>query len=337
MSQNPTQPQGLVPVAAAIIGNTVIMAIKFVGFLVSGSSALFSEAVHSVADTLNQIFLLVGIKKSLRKADKEYAYGYGQERFFWALISACCIFFLGAGITTYNGISSLIHPEKLEINFLVYLILAVSFTVESFTFYVAWQELKSSGAEKKLKLLFKEGDPSTIAVLFEDGVALIGVAAAFVGILLTHTTGKYYWDGLSSIFIGLMLGVMAIILINKNRGFLIKKSIPDEVKEKIIEIMLADPVIEKVLDFKSSVLDINQFRIKCEVEFNGPALLKEILGGSTLKEEFTEVNNNFEEFKKFFVDYADRVPRVIGRKIDQLEKKIKNEVPESVHIDIEIN
>lgn len=331
------QPHGLVPVVAAILGNSIIMVIKFAGFFISGSSALFSEAIHSVADTLNQIFLLVGIKKSLRQADKEYAYGYGQERFFWALISACCIFFLGAGITTYNGINSLIHPEKLEINFLAYLVLAVSFIVESFTFYVAWRELKSAGPGKKLKILLKEGDPSTIAVLFEDGVALLGVTAAFIGILLTNTTGKYYWDAASSILIGLMLGVMALILINKNRGFLIKKSIPDEVKEKIIEILQADPVIERVLDFKSAVIDINQFRVKCEVELNGPALLQEILGGSTLHEEFDQVNDDFEEFKKFFVDYADRVPRVVGRKIDQLEKKIKSEVPGSVHIDIEVN
>lgn len=105
---------GFVSVIAALAGNFVITLLKAFGFMVSGSSALFSEAVHSLADTANQSLLLVGIVKSRRAPDEDSSYGYGLERFFWALISACGVFFVGAGVTIYHGISTLLHPNELE-------------------------------------------------------------------------------------------------------------------------------------------------------------------------------------------------------------------------------
>jgi len=328
---------GTFSVAAALVGNAVITVAKFIGFYISGSSALFSEAVHSFADTMNQSLLLIGIKKSGKRADDKYAYGYGQERFLWALISACGIFFLGAGVTAYNGIEVLLHPRPLELNPLIYFILTVSFIIETSTFYIALKELRHSGGEKKIRELLKTGDPTVIAVLYEDFVALIGVLVAFTSITLSLVTQKYYWDAIGSVIIGVMLAVVAILLINKNRSYLIKKSIPEEVKDRIIELLEADSTIERVLDFKSSVLDINHYRIKCEVEFNGSALLAEESLSDNLRTDFDRSNGDFEEFKKLFVGYLDRVPRLIGKRIDQIEKMIKNEFPEVVHIDIEIN
>lgn len=329
--------QGLVSVAAALAGNSVITIAKFAGFFMSGSSALFSEAIHSFADTLNQSFLLIGIKKSAKKPDKEYAYGYGQERFLWALISACGIFFLGAGVTVYHGINFLLAGKISELNLVTFIILIVSFLIEVMTFYTAAKELKNSDRKASLGELLANGDPTTIAVIYEDGIALLGVLVAIASISLTKLTGKYYWDGIGSIVIGLMLGVMAIVLIKKNRSFLMKRAIPEELREKIVEIMLSDPAIEKVLDFKSSILDIGQYRVKCEVEFNGSALLSEEYLGGALREEFNQTSGDYEEFKKFFVENLDRVPRLIGKKIDAIERNVKETVPQVVHIDIEIN
>jgi solute carrier family 30 (zinc transporter), member 9 len=299
---------GLVPVFFALAGNAIITVLKFCGFLVSGSGAMFSEAVHSFADTANQGLLLVGIKKSMKQADDEYSYGYGQERFLWALISACGIFFLGAGVTIYHGISTLIHGKEIHLDITIFIILIISFAVEFCTFIMAIQELRHSRKGDFWDSL-KNGDPATLAVVYEDGVAVLGI----------------------------LLGVVAIILINKNRTYLIGKNIPEEMKERIIEIMEADPTIEKVLDFKSSILDIGQYQIKCEVEFNGNFLIRELCKNRSLKQEFEEVRHDYDEFLRFCVDYVDRVPRLVGSKIDEIESRIKKEIPEMRHIDIEIN
>lgn len=327
---------GYLPVLAALLGNTFVMVMKFAGFFISGSGALFSEAIHSIADVFNQILLMVGVKRSTKKADNEYSYGYGKERFFWAVISACSIFFLGAGVTINYGIQRLMHKQTIHLDYIVFTILIISFIVELFTFFIAIKELKQHNPGEKLSEILNSGDPSTLAVVYEDGVALLGVLIALGSTILTKITGQLYWDAFGSICIGVLLGLVAIILVNKNRGFLVGKNMPGELEEEIIDILESDPTIEKVFDFKSIVLDVNKYLIKCEVEFNSPSLLREKYKFD-FKNEYEEVKDDYEEFKKFCVDHTDRIPRLIGLKIDEIEKKIKEKAPEVEHIDIEIN
>lgn len=335
---NTKKSHGFWPVLAALMGNVFIMILKWIGFFVSGSGALFSEAIHSVADVFNQVLLMVGIQRSQKPSDMDYPYGYGGERFFWALISACSIFFVGAGVTFYHGVIALFHKETMHFDKIVFAILAISFVTELGTFLLALRELYAKkGRHRKLKKILENGDPTTIAVLYEDGVAVLGVVVAFVSIVLTYVTKNPLWDAAGSILISLLLGVMAIVLINKNRQFLLKKSIPEEIKQQILEILEKEPAIERVLDFKSGVLDVNKFHIKCEIEFNGSALMRQMYRPKELKHEHEEIKNDYEEFLRFCVDYADRVPRMIGNKIDDVEKKIKDQIPEVRHIDIEVN
>src|SRR4051812_12294498 len=110
------QTSGFIPTITALASNVLVTASKFLAASVSGSSVMFSEAVHSTADTVNQVLLLIGVQRSLKKADDHFEYGYGNERFFWALISACGVFFLGAGFTAYRGFLFLIHPQHIEFN-----------------------------------------------------------------------------------------------------------------------------------------------------------------------------------------------------------------------------
>ncbi len=328
---------GSVPVFLAFLGNAFITAIKFVGFFLSGSGALFSEAIHSMADTMNQGLLMIGLKLSTRKADEDFSYGYGQERFLWALISACGIFFLGAGVTIYYGINALIRGEHPEISPVIFSILIIAFIIETFTFVAAARELKVHNPDSSLSEILEEGDPTTIAVLYEDGVAVLGVLVALASIFLTFVTGNAYWDAIGSIIIGILLGVVAIILIAKNRTYLIGKNISEELKERVIEMLEADSAIERVLDFKSSVLDVHHYQIKCEVEFNGSALMRNMSTNGFIKKEYESVKDDYQEFLRFFVDYADRMPRLIGTRIDEIEKQIQSEIPAIKHIDIEIN
>ncbi|OHA84155.1 MAG: hypothetical protein A2937_01150 [Candidatus Yonathbacteria bacterium RIFCSPLOWO2_01_FULL_47_33b] len=329
---------GFISVAAALVGNFIITILKTIGFMVSGSSSLFSEAVHSLADTANQALLMVGIVKSRRAADEDSSYGYGLERFFWALISACGVFFVGAGVTIYHGISVLLHPEKLLFEPIVFVILLVSFIVELATLSLALRELLNERREgDTVREMFAAGDPTVLAVVYEDGVAVLGVLIATVSVALSFITGNPLWDAAGSIVIGVLLAWVAVVLILKNKRFLVEKSMPEDIKERIVEMLVADPMIERVYDFKSSVVELGKYRAKCEVEVNGHALFKELSNGEMLKDDYETVKEDYHEFIRYIVDYTDRVPRVIGTRIDELEARIQKEIPAVKHIDIEIN
>lgn len=336
LNVNKNKTIGFLPVLAALLGNCIITCLKFTGFFISGSGALFSEAIHSLADISNQALLMTGITRSAKKADDEFSYGYGHERFFWAIISACCIFFLGAGVTISHGIQALTEHQPINISPIVFVILFVSLMIDSLTFWLAAKELRKASRGAKLREILKNGDPTTIAVLYEDGIAVIGVLVAFISITLTTLTGQTHWDAIGSIVIGLLMAFMSMGLINKNRPYLIGKNMPAELRDRVIEMMEAEPTIEKVIDFKSFALDVNKYRIKCEVEFNSSVLLNDVYRNG-FKDIYSEVKDDYDEFLRFCVDHTDRVPRIIGKIIDKIEIKIKSEIPSIRHIDIEIN
>ena len=337
MKQHTHQERWWISVSAAVVGNAIIAVIKLLWFLSSGSWSLFSEAIHSFADTSNQALLMIGVKRSSKKATDAFSYGYKKERFLWALISACGIFFIWAGVTTYHGIMTLISPGEIHINQRTFIILGISLVIESITLGIAINEIKKSSTHRKRKLIMEHGDPITLAVVYEDTIAVGGVIIAATGLLASYITKNPLRDSITSIIIWILLWCMAIILINKNRKLLIGKSIPAATKESIIELMEQDEIIEKVLDFKSTMLDMDTYHIKCEIECNGTGLLKEINRNNFLKNEYKEVKESYGDFLEFCIDYTRRVPRIIGTKIDTLEKKIKDKYPQVRHIDIEIN
>ncbi len=328
---------GFWPVVAALIGNSVVAVCKFVAALASGSSVMFSETVHSAADTLNQALLLIGLRRSLKKADDSFEYGYGNERFFWGLISACGIFFVGAGITAYKGITMLFDPHEIEFSPIIFAVLLFAFIVESYTFRVAATSLKKSFPDVGLIERLSLADPMTLAVYLEDAVAVFGVAVATLALTISYYTGNVVWDAIGSIFISLLLAFVAIVLIMKNRSYLIGRAMPESLQDEVVALLEAEPAIEKVIDFKSIVLGWGVYRIKCEVEFNGGALLREAYRRRSMKQQYEEVREDFEEFKRFLADYADRIPRLMGKKIDEIEKRLRDQHPSIRHIDIEVN
>ncbi len=338
---SPTKITGLFPVMAALIGNAIVCVAKFIGFFITGSGSLFSEAVHSFADTANQFLLVIGVRQSSKGPDEKYNYGHGKERYIWALISACGIFFIGCGVTVYHGVSSLMHRQEIHYSYWAIIILIVSFIIEFATFLIAVREVRGHIIRKSKHNSFKKAlanaDPSTLAVLYEDGLAVIGIVIALISLGLSYLTGQIFWDAAGSILIGLLLGVMAIFLIAKNRNYLITKSIPKEIEEIVIDIFYNDPTIEKVLDFKSAILDVDKYLIKCDVEFNASALMKEMSQHHFFENEYEDAKESYENFMKFSVEYLDRVPRLVGKKIDDIENKIRAAVPQAVFIDIEIN
>lgn len=330
--------QGGKSVTAALFGNIFVTIIKTVVAVSSGSASMFAESVHSFADTLNQSLLLVGLKRSKRPADESRGYGYGIERFFWSLISACGILFIGAGVTVYHSIESLIHHSESNIHDFSYpniIVLVLALLVEGTTLYIAIRELK--GNQKLSKEIFTEADPVTLAVVYEDGAAVLGVLVAITSQVLLHFTGNNIYDSIGGIIVGLILGFLAIILIVKNHQYIIGKSLSEEVTEEITELLLEDPCIENISEFKSVAVDINKYRIYTTVEWNGSPLYEDIYEAGDLKEEFENIKDDFTEFAKLMFKTTDRIPRLVGSHIDQIEKKIKEKFPQVVYVDIEIN
>ncbi len=207
--------------------------------------------------------------------------------------------------------------------------------MESITFYIALNELKNG--RKLTRKIFAEVDPVTLAVIYEDGGAIIGVFIAIVAQILPYLTNNSFYDSVGGIIVGLLLGFLAIILIVKNHQYLIGKSINEETKEKIMDLLLKDPCIEKIIEFKSVAIDIGKYRIYTSVEWNGTPLYEEIYDAGDLKEEFDFVKEDFKEFTKLILKTTDRIPRLVGRHIDSIEKKITKKFPEVKYVDIEIN
>ncbi len=329
--------QGKKSVIAALFGNTFVTIIKTLVFFLTGSASMFAEAVHSFADTLNQSLLLVGIHRSKKPADRIRGYGYGIERFFWSLISACGILFIGSGVVIYHSVESLMHGSAAanEFNFLSILVLILALVVESITLWVAVRELKK---HRKFSLeIFEDADPILLAIIYEDSVAVVGVFIALVAQWMTYVTGSVIYDAVGGLLVGIVLGFLSVVLIIKNHQYIIGKPLSEEVTEKIIETLEADPCVEKIIEFKSVAIDIGKYRIFATVEWNGSPLYEEIYEAGDLKEEFDEVKTDFKKFAKLMFKTTDRIPRLVGTHIDTIEKNIVEKFPEVSYVDIEIN
>lgn len=206
-------------VSISIVTNSLIAASKFFGFSVTGSPTLFAETIHSLADVGNQVLLKVGEVRAGGKADPEqHPFGMGQERFYWALVSAVSVFFLGCGVTLYHGISSLLHPEEVQpFTPLVIGLLFFALALELFTCITALREI---GGWKGLRE--NRSNTTVLAVLAEDGIALLGILLTLFVALSSWFFGPHATlDAIVSIVVGIMLGAMAIWLANLNRRLLI--------------------------------------------------------------------------------------------------------------------
>lgn len=219
---------------AALIGNGLISITKFIAAVITGSSAMMSEGIHSVVDTGNQVLLLMGLKKAKKPADAEFPFGHGKEVYFWSFVVAIMIFAVGSGISIYEGIHSLSDPHEITNPMVNYIVLGLAMIFEAFAWYFAWKEFnKTRGERSYYEAVRKEKDPTTFVVLFEDSAAMLGLIVAFIGVFLTQVTGILIFDGIASIIIGVILGGTAIWLAHETKGLLIGESADLEIIEGI--------------------------------------------------------------------------------------------------------
>jgi cation diffusion facilitator family transporter len=200
-------------IIAALLANAGIAAAKFVGFLITGSSSMLAEAVHSVADTSNQGLLLWGQRQASRKPDALHQFGYGRSRYFYSFVVALVLFTLGAAFAIYEGYEKVVHPHELTSPVVAIVILVVAICLEGYSFRTAMKEsrpLKGDGGW--WRFIRTSRNPELPVVLLEDTGALIGLAFALVGVGLTMATGNPVWDGIGTLCIGVLLAVIAVIL-----------------------------------------------------------------------------------------------------------------------------
>ena len=212
-------------IIAALIGNALISITKFIAAAITGSSAMMSEGIHSLVDTGNQVLLLYGMKRAAKPPDKDFPFGYGKEIYFWSFIVAILIFALGGGISIYEGVQHIQHPEPITNPLVNYIVLGLALVFEGVAWYFAFREFsRVKGRWGYLEAIQRAKDPSIFVVLFEDSAAMLGLIVAFVGVWLSHSTGILIFDGIASVIIGFILVGTAIWLAYETKGLLIGES-----------------------------------------------------------------------------------------------------------------
>ena len=232
---------------AALIGNGLIAITKYFASFLTGSSAMLSEGIHSTVDTGNQLLLLLGLKRAKKPADERFPYGHGKEVYFWSFVVAIMIFGVGAGISIYEGIHSVMDPHPVQNPITNYIVLGLAMVFEAFAWYFAWKEFrKAKGERSYYEAVRKEKDPTTFVVLFEDSAAMLGLVVAFIGIWLAQVTGNLLWDGIASIAIGVILAVTATWLAYETKGLLIGESASPELVNGVSELAKSSDNIKSV-------------------------------------------------------------------------------------------
>jgi len=238
---------GSISVIAAIAANVAIAAAKFTAAAITGSSAMLSEAIHSVVDTGDGLLLWAGLRRSARPADAEHPFGHGKELYFWTTVVAILIFAVGGGMSAYEGILHVLHPVPAGHEAWSFGVLGVPALFEAVSWTVAFRELRrAKGGRTIWQEVRTTKDPLIFVVLFEDSAALFGILIAAAGIFLAHVTGAPWLDGAASILIGGMLMAVAVLLARESRGLLVGESADPRTLEDVRAVASADPAVEKV-------------------------------------------------------------------------------------------
>lgn len=253
---------------AALAGNLLIAATKFVAAWFTGSSAMLSEGVHSLVDTGNGGLLLYGMHRAARPADRAHPFGHGREIYFWSFVVALLVFALGAGVSFYEGVIHILDPEEIRNPTVNYVVLGLSILFEGSSWFVALREFrKTKGARGYIQAVRESKDPSVFTVLFEDSAAMLGLVIALVGITGSHLLGIPELDGVASIGIALVLAATAIFLARETKGLLMGEAASPRVQATVLEIAQTDPDVHRANGVLTVHLGPTQIVVGLSAEF----------------------------------------------------------------------
>ncbi len=255
-------------VYGAIASNLIVAIAKFGAASLTGSSSMLSEGIHSTVDTGNECLLLLGTHLSKRPADEEHPFGYGQELYFWSLIVAIVLFGVGGGMSIFEGVAHILHPEQLENPLWNYIVIGIGVVTEGTSWTIALRQFMAKQGDRSVwRGIRASKDPTVITVLLEDTAALTGLTIAFFGVWLSHVYQQPALDGVASILIGLTLASVAALLTYESRGLLIGESADKDVIKSIQQLTISDDAVDNARTPLTMQLGPNDVLLNLEIQF----------------------------------------------------------------------
>jgi cation diffusion facilitator family transporter len=256
-------------IIAALIGNLLIAVTKGIAALFTGSSAMTSEAVHSLVDTGNEVLLLYGQHRAAKPPDEEHPFGYGRELYFWCFVVALLIFAVGAGVSVYEGIIHIRHPEPIEQVWINFVVLGLAFVFEGVSWWFGWETFARVRKSRPIwATVVASKDPTSFIVLFEDSAALIGIAIAAIATYLSWTLGLPWIDGMGSILIGVVLALVSVLLARESKELLIGERASPRLTDDLRKTVEADPCVLAVVDITTTQMAPDQVIAALSVEID---------------------------------------------------------------------
>lgn len=296
---------------AALAGNALVATTKFIAASTTGSSAMFSEAIHSLVDTGNQGLLLFGLKQAKKPASPEFPFGHGKEVYFWSFVVAIMIFAVGAGISIYEGIHSLQNPKPFESAYINYIVLVIAMVFEGAAWYYAFKEFtRAKGKWGYIEAIKREKDPSMFMVLFEDTAAMLGLVIAFIGIFIYQVTGDSFYDGSASILIGCILGGTAIWLAYETKGLLIGESARPEIISAINKLAKKQSIVEHVNEILTMHMGPDFILVNLSLDFSNSSTAQEV--EKTISTIDKQLKKQFPDIKRIFIEAEAKSKRRAG-------------------------
>jgi cation diffusion facilitator family transporter len=269
-----------VAIYASIVANVVIAATKLIAASMTASSAMVAEGVHSLVDASDGTLLLIGRRRSMRPPDASHPFGHGKELYFWTLIVAVVFFAVGGGMSVYEGIMHLLHPEPMRDPTVNYVVLGISAVIDGSSFIIALRTLRREAPGQSIWHVVTHGkDPSLFTVVLEDLADLTGLTLAFLGVWLGHRLTNPYLDGVASILIGLLLAGVALVLVSQSRSLLVGSRASDDVMQAVKAAAAVDPNIEFAADPLTMQLGPNEVLLAVRLRF-APHLSRAEIGAA---------------------------------------------------------
>ena len=267
-------------VIAALMANTGIAISKFVAFAITGSTSMLSEAIHSVADSMNQVLLLVGGKRSKRAANERFQFGYGRVRYVYGFVVAIVLFLVGGVYSAYEGWHKWSHPEPVESATIAFVVLILAIILESFSFRTAIREANKSRGKRSMSKFIKDArQPELPVILLEDFGALIGLIFALFGVSLAVLTGDGRWDGLGAMAIGTLLVIIAIILVREMTSMLIGESaLPEEI-DAVAAALNSAPIVTSLIHLRTLHVGPDELLVAAKVGVDPKSSAQDIVRG----------------------------------------------------------
>ena len=296
-----SSPSSVKAILAALVGNSLIAVTKFIAASYTGSSAMFSEAIHSVVDSGNQLLLLYGVKRSKRPADSKHPFGYGKELYFWSFVVAILIFSIGSGISFYEGFHKLHSPEPVSNPMINFIVLGFAVIFESWTCWVAATEFKKSKGDRGwVEAIRRSKDPALFTVLFEDTAALLGLLVALIALTLSEHLNLPVLDSVASLIISFILAVTAGLLAFECKGLLTGEGASEEVVSGIKQIINESQGIKHVNEVLTLHLGPEDILLNVSLDFEDDLSSGEVEEAISILE--SRIKQMFPEIRRVFIE-----------------------------------